>query len=130
MWRRLYTRKGQSTGEYALVFAIILGAVIAMQTYVRRGVQGRVKSGTDYMARATGEQVGVDGTAFDAGGIVTQYDPYYYSSDYTTAREADETQEYTDGEVFRNITKDDAARASGGYTEFQRAQWQDIEHLP
>lgn len=128
MWRRLYNRKGQSTGEYALVFAIILGAIIAMQTYVRRGVQGRVKSGTDYMARATGEQMGVDGTAFDAQGIVTQYDPYYYKSDYTTARESDEAQEYNDGQAFRNITKDDATRQSGGYTEFQRAEHQDVQH--
>ena len=38
MWRQLYDRKGQSTGEYALVFAIILGAIIAMQTYGRISV--------------------------------------------------------------------------------------------
>lgn len=115
MWRRLYDKRGQSTGEYALVFAIILGAIVAMQTYVKRGIQGRVKAGTDYMARET-----------NTVGDVTQYDPYYYTSDYATQRTSAQTQGYTDG-TSDTQSQDDSTRASGGFTEYGRAEWQNVE---
>jgi hypothetical protein len=114
MWRRLYNRKGQSTGEYALVFAIILGAIVAMQTYVKRGIQGRVKAGTDYMARET----------MDIG-PVTQFDPYYYESDYVTARDSEQEQTYTAGAAGMT-SEDESTRESGGVTIYNRAEWQDV----
>ncbi|MBN3038970.1 MAG: hypothetical protein JW869_06115 [Candidatus Omnitrophica bacterium] len=114
MWRRLYNRRAQSTGEYALVFAIILGAIVAMQTYVKRGVQGRVKAGTDYMARET-----------TTLGDVTQYDPYYYESDYTSSRQSDQTQSYTSGASGLS-SQDVSTRESGGETVYNRAEWQDV----
>jgi len=40
-------KKGQSTLEYAILIVIILGALIAIQQYIKRGVQGRMKSATD-----------------------------------------------------------------------------------
>jgi len=126
MWRRLYNRKGQSTGEYALVFAIILGAIVAMQTYVKRGVQGRVKSGTDYMARVTGEIDGFDGAAFDGAALTTQYDPYYYESIYETSRDTETSDLYADGEVIVDIDHEDTTRASGGYTQYNEAEEQDV----
>lgn len=114
MWRRLYNKRAQSTGEYALVFAIILGAIVAMQTYVKRGIQGRVKAGTDYMVRET---LGI--------GPVTQFDPYYYESDYTSVRDSDQAQTYTAGAA--GLTSDDeSTREAGGQTIYNRAEWQDV----
>jgi len=110
MWRRLYTRRGQSTGEYALVFAIILGAIVAMQTYVKREIQGRVKDGADLMTRET-----------KSLGSTSQYEPYYYKSDYTTARGSTRTQGYTDGAT-ATTSKEDSARAADGYTEYSEAE--------
>ncbi len=39
--------RGQSTLEYALVIAAIVGALIMMQIYLKRGVGGRIKSSAD-----------------------------------------------------------------------------------
>jgi len=44
---RMLNRYGQNTAEYAIVIALVIGAVIAMQTYVKRGVQGRFKDASD-----------------------------------------------------------------------------------
>ena len=40
-------RAGQSTLEYAVVIAVIVGALLAMQVYIKRGVQGRFKQASD-----------------------------------------------------------------------------------
>ncbi len=40
-------RKGQSTLEYAVLIIIIIGALLVMQNYVKRGLSGRIKSATD-----------------------------------------------------------------------------------
>ena len=40
-------RKGQSTLEYAVVIAIIVAGLIAMQAYIKRGVQGRLRQASD-----------------------------------------------------------------------------------
>ena len=53
-------RKGQTIIEYTVIIIIILGVVISMKDYVKRGVQGRWKSATD-----------------DVG---DQYDPQYVNS--------------------------------------------------
>jgi len=42
-------RRGQSILEYTVIMVIILGVMIAMKDYVKRGVQGRWKSATDDM---------------------------------------------------------------------------------
>jgi uncharacterized protein (UPF0333 family) len=39
--------RGQSTLEYAMVVAIIAAAVIAMQFYIKRAVEGRAKQAGD-----------------------------------------------------------------------------------
>ncbi|MBN1870027.1 MAG: hypothetical protein JW847_05575 [Candidatus Omnitrophica bacterium] len=40
-------QKGQSTLEYAVLIIIIIGALLSIQVYIKRGVQGRLKSATD-----------------------------------------------------------------------------------
>jgi len=39
--------KAQSTIEYAMVIACLIAALIGMQIYIKRGIQGRVKSAAD-----------------------------------------------------------------------------------
>ncbi len=43
-------RRGQSIGEYAILFAIVLGAVVAMQTYVRDRLAGAIKAKANVFA--------------------------------------------------------------------------------
>jgi hypothetical protein len=40
-------RRGQSTAEYAVLFAIVIGAAIAMQQYVKQRLQGATKKFAD-----------------------------------------------------------------------------------
>lgn len=42
----VYSR-GQSLSEYALVLALIFAAVLGMQTYIKRGIQGVIKTTAD-----------------------------------------------------------------------------------
>jgi len=43
-------RKAQSTLEVSLVIAVIVGAALIMQAYVKRGIQGRIQLAGDQLA--------------------------------------------------------------------------------
>jgi len=47
MLMKIRNPKGQSTLEYAILIVIIVGALITLQIYIKRGLQGRLKSATD-----------------------------------------------------------------------------------
>ena len=40
-------KQGQSTLEYAILIVIIIAALLSVQVYIKRGIQGRFKSATD-----------------------------------------------------------------------------------
>lgn len=42
-------KRGQSTVEYAVVFAVVAAALLAMQVYIKRGAQGRLKDASDQL---------------------------------------------------------------------------------
>lgn len=56
----LINRKAQSTLEYALVIAAVIGALLAINAYMKKGVQGRLKESSDQI-----------GKQFDATGSYT-----------------------------------------------------------
>ena len=59
--RMIRGRTGQSTAEYAVLFAIVIGAAIAMQQYIKARLQGASKAYTDgYVTAAS-----VGGTKVD-----------------------------------------------------------------
>ena len=47
MFKKIRNLKGQSTLEYAILIIIIIAALITLQAYIKRGVQGRLQSSTD-----------------------------------------------------------------------------------
>ena len=47
MFKFLRKIKGQSTLEYAVLIIIIIGALLSIQVYIKRGIQGRMKSASD-----------------------------------------------------------------------------------
>jgi hypothetical protein len=47
MFKKIRNLKGQSTLEYAILIIIIIAALITLQSYIKRGVQGRLQSSTD-----------------------------------------------------------------------------------
>ncbi len=54
----LNNKRAQSMLEYAVLMVVIIGALIAMQTYFKRGIQGRMKSSADDV----GDQFSPDNT--------------------------------------------------------------------
>lgn len=76
MLKKLRLRiKGQSTAEYAILIALVVAAVIAMQTYAKRALQAKVRDAVVYMKDQT-----------NALGNSIQYEPYYLNSAFTVER--------------------------------------------
>ena len=59
MLKKIRKIKGQSTLEYAVLVVIIIAALLSLQTYIKRGVQGRLRKSTDDI----GEQFSVTSAA-------------------------------------------------------------------
>jgi hypothetical protein len=72
----LKSRRGQNIAEYSILIAIVIGAAVAMQVYVKRGMQGRVKNAVDYKGLSGTEMVGDTGLQF----TTSQYEPDYSES--------------------------------------------------
>ena len=49
MFKHIHKRrkKGQSTVEYAVLIIIVIAALLTIQNYIKRGLQGRMKQATD-----------------------------------------------------------------------------------
>jgi hypothetical protein len=80
MLRLLRNKKAQNTAEYAILIALVIGVFSAMQIYVRRGLNARIKGGSDKLPFAVlGQANTADGVAQDILGATTatQYEPYY-----------------------------------------------------
>ena len=91
MFRWLNSKKGQNTAEYAILIGVIVAAAIAMQIYIRRGMQARIKDAVDFTRTADDDA----GNGFF--GNQTQYEPYYYQSNFSTASEGTSSEELQQG---------------------------------
>lgn len=47
MYKFFKNKRAQSTLEYAVLIIIVIGALLTIQVYIKRGVQGRLKQATD-----------------------------------------------------------------------------------
>ncbi|MFC1657764.1 hypothetical protein ACFL1D_00045 [Candidatus Omnitrophota bacterium] len=61
-------RRGQSVSEYTICVAVIILAMITIQSYVKRGLQGRYADLVDRTARQVSPS---------SARPITQYEPYY-----------------------------------------------------
>ncbi|MFH0753752.1 MAG: hypothetical protein V2A70_04235 [Candidatus Omnitrophota bacterium] len=59
-------KKAQNTAEYAILIALVVGGVIAMQTYTQRALQGRLRDASVGLRDQT-----------NSIGKTLQYEPYY-----------------------------------------------------
>jgi len=73
-----FHKKGQSTLEYAVIMAVVVAALIAMQTYMKRGLQGRMKQASD-----------------DIG---EQFSPGYTTANHTTTATINSTETIVGGD--------------------------------
>ena len=47
----LRNKRGQSTLEYGLIIAVVVAALLAINWYMQKGVQGKLKESTDQIGR-------------------------------------------------------------------------------
>jgi len=104
----LKNKKAQNTAEYALLIALVVAGVIAMQTYAQRALQARVHDASTYMASSGGQ--GILGTN-------TQYEPYYLTSDYNSTRNSRDTK-FMDNTQLGYNSNDNSTRSG-----YQNSQW-------
>lgn len=81
MLRLFRSKKAQTTAEYAILIGLVVAALIAMQTYVKRGLQGRMRDASDSLTAGTS---GI--------GSTNQYEPYYLEQDTTTSTTGSENE--------------------------------------
>lgn len=53
-------RKAQATLEYAVLIAVIAGALITMQNYLKRGYQGKMRQNSDQLGQQFATKTTVD----------------------------------------------------------------------
>lgn len=105
MLRLFKNKKGQNTAEYAIVIGLVVAAAIAMQTYIKRGMQAKIKDGTDLVTSVTGE---VGGQTLAS---TEQYEPYYLSSDFDVSREGTSSEQVLQGGgVTRDVAREHTTR--------------------
>jgi len=106
----MLNRKGQNIAEYSILIALVIAAAVAMQVYVRRGVQGRVADAVDYAPV----------TLTESGATLTfntrQYEPYYIESsgNVASSRGLQETVGVS-GLTSRASINETTNRAAGAY---------------
>jgi Flp pilus assembly pilin Flp len=108
MFRKLIkNKKAQNTAEYAILIALVVAGIIAMQTYAQRAIQARVRDASVFLGQTT---------AFNGLNTV-QYEPYYLSTDYTVTRDDSETERLTDSITAMDVNSS-RSRAQGGTQVF------------
>ena len=106
MLRKLMkNKKAQNTAEYAILIALVVAGIIAMQTYAQRALQAKVRDTGLYLASET-----------SALGTTLQYEPYYLTTNYVVTRNASETQLLT-GTSTTQLVDTTRRRATNGFQE-------------
>ena len=108
MFRKLHKKKnGQNTAEYAILISMVVAAVIAMQTYVQRTLQAKIRDGAQFLASSTPTM-----------GNSVQYEPYYLETSFNVTRDSAQTVRLDNGITglfgVANIIRDD-----GGFQRFE-----------
>ena len=61
MIRLLIKKRGQSTLEYAILIVVVIMALIGIQAYLKRGIQGRLRESSDQI----GDQFSAEFTTYN-----------------------------------------------------------------
>jgi hypothetical protein len=112
----MLNRKGQNIAEYSILIALVIAAAVAMQVYVRRGIQGRVADAVDHAPDT-------DLVAGQAIQFTTkQYEPYYTESLGNVASDRTYNENIaTRGQTDRTGISEKTTREAQAY---EKAKWE------
>ena len=110
------SRKAQSTAEYAIVIGLVIAAAVAMQVYVKRGIQGRIRDAVNYVDTGDStETYGVNNPAYDADGNIQYEVQYQTAQGIQTIRDVEKDEAVLDdGVVSRTTAKENVETKAGG----------------
>jgi len=121
MFRKLVkNKKAQNTAEYAILIALVVAGIIAMQHFAQRSIQARIRDAAHYSAKISASTSQADSTPMAS---TIQAEPYYVASDYNITREDTSTKQIdgTKGTTgvggIRRTASGNTVRAEGGYTK-------------
>jgi len=100
----LRNKRGQSTLEYGLIIAVVVAALLAINWYMQRGVQGKLKESSDQI-----------GKQFDPGKFATAW-----KSESAGNTIATENRDVTDG----STTSDTSVSET-----FSRNEWEEFGNV-
>ena len=100
-------RKGQTILEYTVILIIILGVLVAMKDYIKRGIQGRWKSATDDL----GEQY--DPTVVNTNIMYSTY----VNSESVVAVQCGELPDGTVGQWTNRLDLSNSIESKTGFTQ-------------
>lgn len=67
----LLRKKGQSTLEYAIVIGVVVAALLALNAYMKKGVQGKLKESTDQIGKQFDPNTFQNAWKSESGGTTT-----------------------------------------------------------
>lgn len=125
MLKIIKKNKGQNTAEYAILIALVIGAIIAMQTYAQRGLQARMRGTSLYMKDQMGTALL---TARGANAVGTlnatgQYEPYYQNSVYQSDKDSQETVTASPDLIGTRVDSTKTRRAVPGVSGFDETTY-------
>lgn len=121
----MFNRRGQNVAEYAILIAVVIGAAMAMQTYVKRSLQGRIKDVSDTRKELRPDMKGNTGggletlTTFSTG--PAQYEPYYQNSTADVKSSRDYKEDISAGYAVDRSAITEETRKGAGSQEEQTA---------
>ncbi len=96
-------KKAQSTLEYALIISVVVGALLAMQVYVKRGLQGRLRSAADELGE--------------------QYSPGYTTGTISTTVTTTSTENLSSGVTTSNSSTNQNRSEDNQTADFSQETW-------
>lgn len=104
MFRKLSRNKAQTILEYAILIGVVVAGIMAMQVYLKRGLQGRIKSSADTMGE--------------------QFSPGHTQSTFTTHSNTASIENLNNEITTTNITHQESNRVgSQNVATFNQEQW-------
>jgi uncharacterized protein (UPF0333 family) len=102
--KSLRIKRAQTTLEYAILLGVIVAGLIAMQVYLKRGYQGKLKEGADSMG--------------------TQFSPGYTTAKYVTTSFSNSTETLAEEVTVTTIHAQDSNRTTNESVQaFEDEYW-------
>lgn len=107
MMKIFKNKKAQNVAEYAILIALVVGAIIAIQTFAKRALQARVRDASQFMVDNTNFGGNWSNTTYRSG----QYEPYYAESQSTATKYEQEVKGGTN--TLQSLTLDSSTNTVG-----------------